>query len=328
MDLLVSSKHLLDWEEADVHQWFSVLGFAHYERQIREHGIRGDTLCLLDAEALKSMGVASVGQRLSILKAIYDLKIALNIPLGEDDYVPPSEATEMLSLDDIHSSVKDQGQRLRVLEENTRTVNNAMRSFLDEITKLRLSMGLPADEKIRKQIPYLRSDIEAIGRAALGSNSTTSNSRQGSPTQPPITIPASTNAQTSYPTPKSATNDISDSTKVSLEDPTWKVLPAALKKHRIKTEEWPNYAMFIAFGPPNNRTKRKLERTEKPLYLFKKLKEAKKNPAFVLKNMKDIRSSKTDDVSSSRESLPDTSSISTSCTTSLQGYPTPSSSTH
>jgi hypothetical protein len=144
-----------------------------------------------------------------------------------------------------------------------------MRSFLDEITKLRLSMGLPvnnttfhytfktnhdylqADEKIRKQIPYLRSDIEAIGRAALGSNLTTSNSRQGSPTQPPITIPASTNAQTSYPTPKSATNDISDSTKVSLEDPTWKVLPAALKKHRIKTEEWPNYAMFIAFGPPS-----------------------------------------------------------------------------
>jgi hypothetical protein len=29
---------------------------------------------------------------------------------------------------------------------------------------------------------------------------------------------------------------------------------------------------------------------EKPLYLFKKLKDAKKNPAFVLKNMKDLRS--------------------------------------
>lgn len=99
-----------------------------------------------------------------------------------------------------------------------------------------------------------------------------------------------------------------NNTKVSLDDPTWKVLPAALKKHRINTDEWQNYAMFISFGPASkfahfsmeentlnssllldNRTKRRLELEEKPLYLFKKLKEAEKNPAFVLKNMKDPR---------------------------------------
>jgi hypothetical protein len=37
--------------------------------------------------------------------------------------------------------------------------------------------------------------------------------------------------------------------KVSLEDPTWKVLPAALKKYRITNDTWQNYAMFICFGP-------------------------------------------------------------------------------
>ncbi len=37
--------------------------------------------------------------------------------------------------------------------------------------------------------------------------------------------------------------------KVSLEDPTWKVLPAALKKYRIHNDTWQNYAMFICYGP-------------------------------------------------------------------------------
>jgi hypothetical protein len=36
--------------------------------------------------------------------------------------------------------------------------------------------------------------------------------------------------------------------KVSLEDPAWKVLPAALKKYRINNDDWQNYAMFICFG--------------------------------------------------------------------------------
>jgi len=38
--------------------------------------------------------------------------------------------------------------------------------------------------------------------------------------------------------------------KVSLDDPTWKVLPAALKKYRINNDNWQNYAMFICYGTP------------------------------------------------------------------------------
>ena len=36
--------------------------------------------------------------------------------------------------------------------------------------------------------------------------------------------------------------------KVSLEDPAWKVLPAALKKYKINNDDWQNYAMFICYG--------------------------------------------------------------------------------
>lgn len=94
--------------------------------------------------------------------------------------------------------------------------------------------------------------------------------------------------------------------KVSLEDPTWKVLPAALKKYKINNDNWQNYAMFICYGSTGmlfslrsnisayaitgNRIERCLSYDEKPLLLFQKLKEAKKNPVFMLKHIKDIRS--------------------------------------
>jgi bZIP factor len=47
---------------------------------------------MMDTDSLKSVGVATVGQRLAILKAIYQLKISHNIPLEQDDYVPPCQS--------------------------------------------------------------------------------------------------------------------------------------------------------------------------------------------------------------------------------------------
>ncbi|KIJ61271.1 hypothetical protein HYDPIDRAFT_97112 [Hydnomerulius pinastri MD-312] len=78
--------------------------------------------------------------------------------------------------------------------------------------------------------------------------------------------------------------------KVSLADPTWKVLPAALKKYKINNDNWQNYAIFICYGSPGNRIERCLSYDEKPLLLFQKLKDAKRNPVFMLKHIKDVRS--------------------------------------
>lgn len=36
--------------------------------------------------------------------------------------------------------------------------------------------------------------------------------------------------------------------KITLEDPTWRVLPAVLKKYKIKDEDWRKYALFIAYS--------------------------------------------------------------------------------
>ncbi|KAG8907673.1 Adaptor for signal transduction [Tulasnella sp. 403] len=76
-------------------------------------------------------------------------------------------------------------------------------------------------------------------------------------------------------------DNVFQSFKVSLEDPCSKVLPAALKKYRI-TDDWRLYALFICYGTTGNLD-------EKPLLLFKKLKDAGKNPVFMLRHIKDIR---------------------------------------
>lgn len=97
---------ILDWDENDVHNWLAKLGFPQYEEAVKgmcphspdrppfpnafpEHNISGDVLCMLDPESLKEMGIATIGQRLAILKAVYNVKLAQNIPIEQDHYVPP-----------------------------------------------------------------------------------------------------------------------------------------------------------------------------------------------------------------------------------------------
>lgn len=50
------------------------------------------------------------------------------------------------------------------------------------------------------------------------------------------------------PTSISTSSENLKSFKVSMDDPAWKVLPAALKKYKINNDDWQNYAMFICYG--------------------------------------------------------------------------------
>lgn len=53
-----------------------------------ENEIVGEALVALLHDDLKAMGVASVGHRLTILKSVYDVKKAQDIPIESDHYVP------------------------------------------------------------------------------------------------------------------------------------------------------------------------------------------------------------------------------------------------
>lgn len=95
--------------------------------------------------------------------------------------------------------------------------------------------------------------------------------------KPPIT---SRRAPTPAPESlgNSASVEIFKSFRVSMEDPCWKVLPAALKKYNINAPA-EQYALYIVFGDQE----RCLERDEKPLILFKQLDKEGKKPMFMLR---------------------------------------------
>jgi len=76
----------------------------------------------------------------------------------------------------------------------------------------------------------------------------------------------------------SASVEIFKSFRVSMEDPCYKVLPAALKKYNINAPA-DQYALYIVYGDQE----RCLQRDEKPLILFKQLDKEGKKPMFMLR---------------------------------------------
>ncbi|KAF2433954.1 RA-domain-containing protein [Tothia fuscella] len=78
------------------------------------------------------------------------------------------------------------------------------------------------------------------------------------------------------PTP--APDDTFKSFRVSIDDPVYKVLPAALQKYNITTD-WQQYALYIVYGDQE----RCLGREERPLILFKQLDKEGKKPMFMLR---------------------------------------------
>lgn len=102
-DTLDRPLSLLDYTEDDVHQFLCSLGLDQYEQQLHEHQITGDVLQALNSDGLKELGVASVGQRLAILKAVYVLKLHDGIPIEPDHYVPPCEPLAQIHVPAKHT---------------------------------------------------------------------------------------------------------------------------------------------------------------------------------------------------------------------------------
>jgi hypothetical protein len=76
----------------------------------------------------------------------------------------------------------------------------------------------------------------------------------------------------------SASVEIFKSFRVSMDDPCYKVLPAALRKYQINAP-WEQYALYIVYGDQE----RCLGLEEKPLILFKQLDKEGKKPMFMLR---------------------------------------------
>lgn len=108
-------------------------------------------------------------------------------------------------------------------------------------TKAELDTPNPSPQQLEHDVPpYTR----ATSQSQFPSSSNVSDKSR---TQPAPSDSPSIPQVVAKPARQDSTDNLK-SFKVSLEDPTWKVLPAALKKYRINNDNWENYAMFICYG--------------------------------------------------------------------------------
>lgn len=77
---------MISWVSLPPRACFEVLKLIGCERA--ENDIDGEALIRLNHDELRELGISSVGHRLSILKYVYNVKVAHDVPMDPDDYIP------------------------------------------------------------------------------------------------------------------------------------------------------------------------------------------------------------------------------------------------
>ncbi|KAH6642087.1 hypothetical protein C7974DRAFT_95027 [Boeremia exigua] len=148
---------IMDWSPEQVADYVSDLGLEQYCDTFVDEGIAGDVLVSLQHAELKEMGVASVGHRLTILKAVYDVKVKQNVPVEPDDYVPLSADTSALEApptqDDfakVIRVVQARDERIHTAEAELRHLREDLTRVIDENKRLREEV-LPLVRMLKEQ---------------------------------------------------------------------------------------------------------------------------------------------------------------------------------
>jgi hypothetical protein len=137
---------VLQWTEEEVADYIASLSPAlkQYGQRFVEEGVNGEALIALNHDELREIGIASVGHRLTILKAVYEQKLRTGVRIEEGDYVPLSaegEKSEMNATQDditrIIESIKLRDQRIIAAEVELRALKDNLDRIADENRKLR-----------------------------------------------------------------------------------------------------------------------------------------------------------------------------------------------
>jgi hypothetical protein len=79
---------ITEWTVDECADFIGSIGLQQYADRFIENDIVGEALVALHHDDLKSMEIASVGHRLTILKSVYDVKKAQDVPCESDHYLP------------------------------------------------------------------------------------------------------------------------------------------------------------------------------------------------------------------------------------------------
>ncbi|KAI0019035.1 hypothetical protein F4780DRAFT_771475 [Xylariomycetidae sp. FL0641] len=132
-----------EWTADECADFIATIGLQQYYDRFIENEIVGEALIALLHDDLKSMGVTSVGHRLTILKSVYDVKKAQDIPIESDHYVPLSADAEAQYATATLKDIKHLVEQLRLRDERMSLVEQDLRRLTDDFRRLREDM-LPA----------------------------------------------------------------------------------------------------------------------------------------------------------------------------------------
>jgi regulator of replication initiation timing len=135
---------ITEWTAEQSADFVAGLGLSQYADTFIDEGITGDALVALQHTELKEMGLSSVGHRLTILKAVYEIKVKQNVPIEPDHYVPLSADTSAQDApptqEDFHKVIRviqARDERIQVAESELRHLKDDLNRVLEENRKLR-----------------------------------------------------------------------------------------------------------------------------------------------------------------------------------------------
>ncbi|CAG9949986.1 unnamed protein product [Clonostachys rosea f. rosea IK726] len=94
---------------------------------------------------LKSMGITSVGHRLSILKSVYDVKKAQDVAMESDHYMPLSADAEAQYATATIKDIKHLVEQLRLRDERMNLLEQDLRRTAEDFRRLREECSLLFD---------------------------------------------------------------------------------------------------------------------------------------------------------------------------------------
>ncbi|KAK5994529.1 Mitogen-activated protein kinase adapter protein MST50 [Cladobotryum mycophilum] len=134
---------ITEWMAEECADFISAIGLPQYADTFLENDIVGEALVALLHDDLKSMGIASVGHRLTILKSVYDVKRAQDIPMESDHYMPLSADAEAQYATATIKDIKHLVEQLRLRDERMSLLEQDLRRMTEDFRRLREDV-LPA----------------------------------------------------------------------------------------------------------------------------------------------------------------------------------------
>lgn len=141
---------ITEWNADECADFISTIGLPQYADSFVENEIVGEALVALQHDDLKSMGIASVGHRLTILKSVYDVKKAQDVPVESDHYFPLSADAEAQYANATLKDIKHLVEQLRLRDERMYLLEQDLRRMTDDFRRLREDM-LPALRLVKDQ---------------------------------------------------------------------------------------------------------------------------------------------------------------------------------